>query len=125
MFEFSVQKYRANAEPPKTHDAETGVSDFDKLLENNTKDDENRVAPIAAEPNAVAPMTVIPISAAATAVVASPPVKAVKKKTVRASHPMKFKITKVILKQTQKTIYSKFINESIKAWTMNIENEKT
>lgn len=108
MYEFSVQKFRANAEPPKTDDAETGVSDFDKLLENNTNDDENRVAPIAAEPNAVAPMPVIPISAAAaaTAVVASPPAKAVKKKTVRASHPMKFKITKVILKQTQKTIYT-------------------
>lgn len=101
MFEFPIQKFRANAEPPKTDDAETGVSEFDKLLENNTNDEENRVAPIVAAPNAVAPITVAPISGAA-AVVASPPVKAVKKKTVRASHPMKFKITKVILKQTQK-----------------------
>lgn len=75
--------------PPKSEDASGGVSDFDKLLENNTNDEENSIAPIA------------PISAPITAAVAaSPPVKAVKKKTVRASQPMKFKITKVILKNT-------------------------
>lgn len=76
-----MQKYRSNAESViydvKTEEA--SVSDFDKLLENDANDDndDNRIGPITAT--------------------VSPPIKAVKKKTVRASLPMKFKITKVIL----------------------------
>lgn len=71
-----TQKYRSNAIPAEEETVGPVISDFDKLV-NNTNDDSQvaLIVPQAAPPTAK---------------------KAVKKKPVRASLPLKFKVTKVI-----------------------------
>lgn len=71
---FLFQKYRSNAIPAEEETVDPVISDFDKLV-NNTNDESQTS------------LIVTPVA---------PPKKAVKKKPVRASLPMKFKVTKVI-----------------------------
>lgn len=110
IFLFLLQKFKSNAEPPNLVEPRDTDAEFNKLRENDSSivDEEDGNGVVAADVDAADVSIVVgdgemtsPTVAAATKTAASSPRrKSLKKKAVRSSLPMKFKLAqKVIIKQ--------------------------